>query len=125
MAWGSSYTAALVVQLAAKRGDQLAGILSFSPASGEPLEDCDPLDFSDNLGLPALFLRPASEMTDERTAKQLETLAEQGYQTFVADPGVHGSSMLNAERVEGDVEPTWEVVLGFLTDASEVDPDPA
>jgi len=29
-------------------------------------------------------------------------------------PGRHGSSMLNAARVDGDVEPTWTVVLDFL-----------
>ena len=29
-----------------------------------------------------------------------------GFEIHVADPGRHGSSMLNAERVEGDVEPT-------------------
>ena len=37
-----------------------------------------------------------------------------GVQTYVADPGVHGSSMLNAERVGASTEATWQVVLDFL-----------
>ena len=37
-----------------------------------------------------------------------------GIQTYVADPGVHGSSMLNAERVGASTEATWTAVLKFL-----------
>ena len=37
--------------------------------------------------------------------------------------GVHGSSMLNAQRVGADVEATWQVVLAFLDDvATGTDP---
>jgi hypothetical protein len=37
-----------------------------------------------------------------------------GVQTYVADPGVHGSSMLDEERVGSSTEATWNVVLEFL-----------
>ena len=45
---------------------------------------------------------------------QVELFQEHGHQTYVADPGVHGSSMLNETRVGSSTEATWTVVLNFL-----------
>ncbi len=42
---------------------------------------------------------------------------EHGFETYVAENGVHGSSMLNPSRVEGSVDETWSVVLSFLKKA--------
>jgi hypothetical protein len=47
-------------------------------------------------------------------AADLEAFSGMGHQTYVSDPGVHGSSMLNPARVDGEVEPTWQIVLTFL-----------
>lgn len=112
--WGSSYSAALVLKLAAERSEEIRGVLSFSPASGDPMAGCDPADFASQVWAPVLVLRPASEMEIPRVAEQLGSFEELGFRTFVADPGSHGSSMLVAERAGGDVEPTWDVVLTFL-----------
>ncbi len=112
--WGSSYSGALVIQLAARRPDEVAGVIAFSPASGEPMDGCRPEGWSQELAVPLLVLRPASEAEIPSVADQLDTFRTQDHQTWVADPGVHGSSMLNPDRVEGDVEPTWTVVLTFL-----------
>ena len=114
VAWGSSYSAALVLKLAADRARDLAGVLAFSPASGDPMAGCDPMIAAANLELPVLVLRPVGEMEIPRVAGQLTWFQERGYQTWVADPGTHGSSMLVAERAEGDVEATWQTVLAFL-----------
>lgn len=114
VAWGSSFSASLVVQLAATRGDVLAGALAFSPAGGEPLADCDPLQFSAAVHIPLLVLRPESEAAIASVAEQLQVFAEAGHRTFVARPGVHGSSMLDPERVDGDTSRTWAEVLSFL-----------
>ncbi len=35
-------------------------------------------------------------------------------ETYVADPGAHGSSLLNVDRVGASTEDTWEVVFDFL-----------
>jgi alpha-beta hydrolase superfamily lysophospholipase len=121
VAWGSSYSAALVIRLAAEHADELSGVLAFSPASGEPLKDCLPEAYADSLEIPVLALRPASEMKRESVRVQLERFGKLGMKTYVADPGRHGSSMLVRERVEGDVEPTWSVVLHFLDDALGVE----
>ena len=36
------------------------------------------------------------------------------YPDLIAEPGVHGSSMLSDERVKSSTEATWNVVLEFL-----------
>jgi pimeloyl-ACP methyl ester carboxylesterase len=112
--WGSSYSAGLVIRLAADHGDDLAGVLAFSPAAGEPMTGCDPSTFAPGVRIPVLALRPAREASIPHVEQQMKTFAQLGFETYVADPGVHGSSMLNAERVGGDVSSTWDVVLAFL-----------
>jgi len=112
--WGSSYSAALVFQLAAKHPDDVAAVLAFSPASGEPMRGCEPEPYAKGLAAPALALRPAREMEVDSVREQLEALAGMGVKTWVADPGVHGSSMLVPRRAGGDTDATWKVVLDFL-----------
>ena len=115
--WGSSYSATMVLKLAAERPGEIDRVLSFSPASGEPMAGCDPGDFAADVEVPVLVLRPRNEAEIPRLAEQLAWFDELGFRTHVADPGVHGSSMLNPARVESDVSHTWTVVLDFLEDA--------
>jgi dienelactone hydrolase len=112
--WGSSYSAALVLRLAAESPPDVVAVLAFSPASGGPMADCRPDEISDRITIPVLATRPAAEMEHESVATQAELFRSQGHAVYVADPGTHGSSMLVAERVDGDVEATWLVVLDFL-----------
>ena len=65
--------------------------------------------------MPAVAFRPAREYAIESVAEQMKQLAAAGVETYVADPGVHGSSMLNARRVKASTEDTWQVVLSFLS----------
>jgi alpha-beta hydrolase superfamily lysophospholipase len=120
--WGSSYSAALVIRLAAEHPDDVNAVLAFSPASGDPMGACKPGPFLENLRTPILALRPASEMENPRVRAQLETFQELGHATYVAENGVHGSSMLNPERVEGGVEETWTAVEQFLAQVDGVAP---
>ncbi len=113
--WGSSYSAALALKLAAEHGEEVAAVLAFSPASGEPMAGCEPASFVDRLSVPALALRPIDEMEIERVQAQLESFAASGLETYVADPGVHGSSMLNPARVGAPTSDVWTVVLEFVT----------
>jgi len=114
VAWGSSYSASHVIRLATEHADALDGVLAFSPASGGPMADCHPNDRIPEVEIPLLALRPAGEMEIESVATQMALFQDNGHQTFVSSPGTHGSSMLNPDRVEGDVEPTWEAVSRFL-----------
>jgi dienelactone hydrolase len=112
--WGSSYSAALVLRLAAESPAAVVAALAFSPASGGPMADCLAEEVSDQIRIPVLVTRPTSEMEHESVADQAALLRKQGHTVYVADPGTHGSSMLVAERVGGDVDATWRVVLDFL-----------
>ncbi len=115
IAWGSSFTAALVFRLAKERGNDLAGILGFSPASGGPMKDCKPSLFASGVKIPALGIRPRREM---RTGViQFAEFKKHGIQTYVAENGVHGSSMLVESRVKGDTKDHWKVVLEFIARA--------
>lgn len=114
IAWGSSYSATLAIQLAAKNPDDIQGVLAFSPASGDPMEGCRPETYLENFSSPLLVLRPQGETEIESVQQQLEMFKDAGHQTYVAANGVHGSSMLNPERVEGEVDAHWQVVLRFI-----------
>ncbi|MGI9625659.1 MAG: alpha/beta hydrolase [Longimicrobiales bacterium] len=112
--WGSSYSAALVFYLARDRPDDIAGVLAFSPASGEPMAGCIPEEVAGELTVPVLALRPGTEAERESVAAQIVALEALGVETYTSNAGSHGSSMLVEERVEAPVEDTWAVVLNFL-----------
>lgn len=114
--WGSSYSASLAIQLAAKRPRDVAGVLAFSPASGPPMEGCIPFEFLEGLPVPCLLLRPPNEMDSEQSKAQFGLATQYGHQTYVPEYGVHGSSMLVAERVGMEVSETWKVVRSFLSE---------
>ena len=112
--WGSSYSGTLAIQLAAKRSDDLSGVLAFSPASGGPLQACLADPYIEELPIPLLLLRPLAEIENESAIQQLQLAHNAGHQTYIADHGVHGSSMLVADRVGQAVEDNWAVVMDFL-----------
>lgn len=112
--WGSSYSASLAIQLAAKNQDKVSGVLAFSPASGGPMAPCKPDEYFEQLTIPLLVLRPSGEMEIESVQQQFQLVESSGHQTYVADPGVHGSSMLVKSRVEAETEESWNSVLEFI-----------
>ncbi len=112
--WGSSYSAALVVQLASKRTEDIAAALAFSPASGGPLEACKPDNYFATITVPLLILRPPNEMKVESVQLQADLARSFNHQVFVGKHGRHGSSMLVKDRVGHEVEDTWEAVTTFL-----------
>jgi len=116
-AWGSSYSAALSLKLASEHGADLAGVLSFSPAAGKGMGPCAANNFIAGVNIPALGLRPDSEMGNDinKGGQAQRTLYQaQDLEYYVAKDGVHGSSMLDPQRAKGDTEPTWDAVLAFL-----------
>lgn len=112
--WGSSYSASLAIQLAATHPKDISGVLAFSPASGGAMADCPPTVYFEKLTLPLLLLRPSSELQNEKAKAQFELAIQNGHQTYIAEQGVHGSSMLVEERVGTGVEENWSVVSRFL-----------
>ncbi|WP_353778367.1 alpha/beta hydrolase [Winogradskyella sp. 3972H.M.0a.05] len=116
IAWGSSYSASLAVKLANNNPNKLDGVLAFSPASGDQLAECRADNYFKTLKLPLLLLRPKSEMQRDRSVQQISLAKDSGHKTYVAENGVHGSSMLVKDRVEGSTSKQWNVVLNFLNE---------
>lgn len=114
IAWGSSYSAALVIHLMSDYPDKVSAVLAFSPASGGPMKPCSPNDRLADLSGKALILRPAREMQVPSVQEQFSMAKNAGLKTYIANNGVHGSSMLNDDRVEGSTADTWNTVLSFL-----------
>ena len=112
--WGSSYSATLAIKLGSEYTNDVAGVLSFSPAAGPPMQDCQPNAYIEAISVPLIILKPPNEMGSENAKTQFELAAKHGHQAYAAEAGVHGSSMLVPERVNGDVAPNWAVVKAFL-----------
>ncbi len=114
--WGSSYSAALVIKLAYTRPEDVDAVLAFSPASGEPMDGCQPNELLEHIRTPLLILRPQKEAAIPTVQAQLELASTHGHKTYVVANGVHGSSMMIASRVKDDVAPQWKVVHQFIDD---------
>lgn len=112
--WGSSYSAALVFRLAARHPQQIAAILAFSPG--------------EYLGQPELVRQAASQVRvpvfitsgiedEERAKAKLIHDAVKAPGSVLAVPktaGIHGSSMLRADRNALGAEENWQAVEHFL-----------
>lgn len=120
VAWGSSYSASLAIRLGAEYPTDVVAVVAFSPAAGGPMESCEPDSHIAKLRVPLLVLRPASEMSLEVVRRQGDVLAQHGHEVYVAENGIHGSSLLVPDRVKGDVEPHWRRVLAFIRAATHV-----
>ncbi len=118
MVWGSSYSAALVVQLAAKNNSKVTGVASFSPASGGPMVDCRARHWLGKVKAPMLFMRPESEMARESSVEQKGILIKAGADFKVVENGVHGSSMLVDARTKHDMAQARAGVMKWLKDKS-------
>jgi len=115
IAWGSSYSATLVMHLAAEFPNDIERVLSFSPAAGEPMLECQPREAASRLGIPALMIRPEREMEIESVASDMEAYGNMGHDTYVSEGGSHGSSILVEARTGQSTEDAWTRVLEFLS----------
>ncbi len=119
---GSSYSAALVIRLAAEHGNRLAGVASFSPAPAL-MGECAVETWLPRVDVPVLVFRPEKELSYEPVAAQArEVLEKHGVELFTRPDSRHGASMLDPERSAGDVEPTWERLLAFFADPGSRQP---
>ena len=75
---------------------------------------CMPVPIAQRIQVPAAFLRPQEEMSNESVAIDMATFLALGHDVYVASPGTHGSSMLVPERAGGETEQTWQFLLEFL-----------
>lgn len=119
-AWGSSYSAALVLRLGMEHPDKLAGVVSFSPAVGKAMAPCSTTVYITNIEIPTFIAVPSFEVTRYRgtskrkTRKMVAAAADYVDEMYVAEPAVHGASMLDPSRVGGEVDKHWSAVLEFM-----------
>ena len=118
--WGSSYSAALVVQYAGLNPERTAGYLAFSPASGAPMEGCEPEQFLASAG-PGLIARPESELQYEWIREQYAEFESSGAYGITIKNGVHGSSALNDDRTKHDMSAYREEVYRFIRETAVKD----
>jgi dienelactone hydrolase len=114
LVWGSSYSAALVFLLTAKHGDEIAGVLSFSP--GEYLGSPHLVrDAAAKVTVP-IFVTSAKDAEEIAAAKAiLAASPSQSKTQFVPQiAGVHGSSTLRADRNKAGEAENWQAVETFL-----------
>ena len=118
IAWGSSFSAALVIKLAAQHPDDIDATLAFSPASGEPMAGCRPEGFLENLATPLLALRPKSEMEYPSVITQAQSFKRRNIPYLEIANGAHGSLMLLESRTKHNMDHAWQPVLAFLRQTS-------
>lgn len=116
---GSSYSASLVVRLAAEHQDSVSGVVSFSPASGGPMADCRARKWINNLNQPFLVFRPESEMSRESSQQQKVILTAAGAEFKVIEHGVHGASSLLDSRTGHPMQGAREMLFTWIKKVNE------
>jgi dienelactone hydrolase len=114
LAWGSSYSAALVFVLAARHPGDVNGIVAFSP--GEYLAGKNTVRAAARtLRLP-VFIDQASDADEiEQSRGILMALPGTDKTQFVgARTSVHGTATLRSDRNPAGAEEHWAAVLAFL-----------
>jgi len=112
VAWGSSYSAALVFALAA-HDDRIAAVIAFSP--GEYLDDKHFVRTAAGMLTIPIFADSAAdsdEVTQARTI--LDASPSQRKTRYVPYHGIHGSSTLLADRDPLGAAENWRAVSAFL-----------
>jgi dienelactone hydrolase len=114
IAWGSSYSSALVFQLAAKHPTEVSAVLAFSP--GEYLGPGDPVAAAAAKTTVPVFVAVSSDPAELSAARPIFSRVPSTSKTlYVPAHGVHGSSTLIADRNPKGAEANWAKVDAFLT----------
>ncbi len=113
--WGSSYSAALVFEVAAEQPGGIAAILAFSP--GEYLGDGDRVRRAASKVRVPVFIASANDTDEVEAARAIfQAIGGSAKTQFVPKvAGVHGSFTLIASRNPKGAEENWTAVLAFLS----------
>ncbi|MCW6512565.1 alpha/beta hydrolase [Lichenifustis flavocetrariae] len=111
--WGSSYSAALVFQVAAEHPEDIAAVLSFSP--GEYLGGVDPVAKAAALVRVPLYVTSSADPSEIESARAISDASpSQSKIRYVPRFGVHGSSTLIPSRDPRGAAENWSHVSAFL-----------
>jgi dienelactone hydrolase len=120
--WGSSYTSALVLRLAAEH-DDVGAVMSFSP--GEYLGPDEPVRAAAAKVKVPIFVTTATGHEVDVARWILDGSPSTLKVQYVPTVGVHGSSTLRKDRNPGGSDENWEAVAAFLARLRRACADPA
>ena len=114
LAWGSSYSAALIFVLAAKNPATVAGVLSFSP--GEYFGDRNLVHTAASAVKVPVFVSQSSGSGEVEAARSIVAVVSTNEKTHFIPTvaGVHGSSSLREDANPKGAQEYWSAVLSFL-----------
>lgn len=111
--WGSSYSAALVFEVAAEHPEGVDAVLAFSP--GEYLGGTDPVKHAAAQVHVPIYSTSASDPDEVEAAREiLDASPSRSRTQYVPRFGVHGSSTLLASRDPKGATENWSHVRAFL-----------
>jgi alpha-beta hydrolase superfamily lysophospholipase len=111
--WGSSYSAALVFEVAAEHPDQISALLAFSP--GEYLETSNEVARAATEVHVPIYVTSATSADEIEAARTILSASPARIKTqFEPRYGVHGSSTLIETRNPKGAAENWRHVLAFL-----------
>lgn len=112
--WGSSYSAALVFEVAADHPNQVGAVLAFS--SGEYLETANEVARAAAKVYAPIYITSASSADEVEAARAILSASPAPIKAqFEPHYGVHGSSTLIETRNPKGAAENWRHVLAFLT----------
>lgn len=113
IAWGSSYSAALVFLLAARHPGEISALVAFSP--GEYLGDETIVHrAAAQVRVPIFVDSAANAWEEERAASILAASPSMRKVQYVPRNGVHGSATLRVDADPRGAAENWSAVLTFL-----------
>jgi len=111
--WGSSYSAALVFEVAAAHADEVSAVVAFSP--GEYLADRGAVARAAAGVRVPIYVSSAPEADEVRAARAILSASPARVKTqYVPRFGVHGASTLIEARDPKGAADNWAHVLAFL-----------
>lgn len=116
--WGSSYSSALVFQLAAKHPGEITAVLAFSP--GEYIGPGEPVATAAARTKVPVFVAVSGDPSELASARPIFAQVASTNKTFYAPKnGVHGSSTLNDARNPKGAKANWAAVEKFLASVTK------
>jgi dienelactone hydrolase len=111
--WGSSYSAALVFDVAAQNPGRVKALLAFSP--GEYMPDKHFVGHAASALTIPVFVDSAANADEIEAAKTIAAAVPGGRATqYVPVAGVHGSSTLITAKNPKGADANWQAALAFL-----------
>ena len=115
--WGSSYSAALVFEVAAEQPSDVAAVVAFSP--GEYLSGVNDVSHAAARVHAAIYVTSSASQNEVRAARAILAASPAKRKTqYVPQYGVHGASTLIAARNPKGASDNWAHVLLFLNSLS-------